>query len=614
MATDLQQSVTALTQQARTQFNSATTAVNNALTAVQQTANTVSNTVAAGVRQANSLINKALTTEPPPNAAAAPKGNTKYTYLGLCAAMNQYEQELVQAGTVEIANQYEVVFAPASLAASKIKIPGQTDKSKTPMQQDRTAKAVLDPKQNSMSTEGVNRSVAQGTQIMQFIEMVMRNSTYITDQQTAIIDPVSGQSKPSNSSSKNDTTRWFSILVKATPIGTNIDKKRNDWAYKLTYTVTPYEINQSESQYFPASQFRGAHKVYNYWFTGENSQVLSYEQKFDQLYFIVLNGETQSNVSNSPELAKQISWTPTRVPTTASGQSDQGADKGANNPASTLADFLYSQADQGSIDLQIVGDPAWLQQSSFSPLDALNYTSKGFFPDGTINTTTQQAVFVVNWNLPADYNNSAGGPQNGSGLMDINAGATQGNNSNLQAAQTQQSAAYIVNKIKHTFSHGKFIQDISGTLLSNLQEGKLSAYATENARPVTSAPTVDTKQPQVGSRKSEVLSSTATASSITMADQLNPNKWPREVGDVQIATATPADVNIETLSKQAAAGAPTSNGEVVGRAQPNPLSPREAGEITNQAIPVFRQDQLNQNLAAAPVPSTNTQTMAPKEA
>jgi hypothetical protein len=567
-----------------------------------------------GVRSAGGLdTNKPASSAPPPTASAAPKGNTKYTYLGLCAAMNQYEQELVQKGTVEIANVYEVKFAPATLASSKIRIPGQTDKSKTPMQQDRTAKAVVDSKTNSMNTQVVNRSVAQGTQIIQFIEMVMRNSTYITDQQTAVIDPVSGNSKPSNSSAKNDTTKWFSISVAAAPIGTNIDKKRNDWAYKLTYTVTPYEINQAESQYFPKAQFRGAHKVYNYWFTGQNSQVLSYEQKFDNLYFTVLNGATQSNIMAQPELAKQISWLPTRVPTTASSQTDQGADKGANNPASTMADFLYSQGDQGSISLQVVGDPAWLQQSSFSPLDALNYTSSGFFPDGTINTTTQQAVFVMNWNSTADFNNGTSGPSNGSGLMDVNASSTQNNSSNLAVTQTQQSAAYMVQKIRHTFSHGKFIQDIEGALISNLQEGKLNAYSADNARPVTSVPAVDINQPQISTRKSEVLASDTSSSAISIADQLNPNKWPEEISKVPTAAETPADVNIETLSKQAAAGAPTSNGEVVGSAQPNPLAPKEAGDI-KQPLPVFRQEQLNQNLAALVEPSSNTQTMAPKEA
>lgn len=568
-----------------------------------------------GVRSAGGLdSNKPSATEAPAKAPAAPKGDTKYTYLGLCAAMNQYEQELVQSGSVEIANVYEVVFAPPSLASSKIKIPGQTDKSKTPMQQDRTAKAVTLPDQNSMNTQGVNRSVAQGTQIMQFIEMVMRNSTYITEQQTAIIDPVSGESKPNNSTSKNNTTSWFSITTKATPIGTNIDKKRNDWAYKLTYTISPYLINQSESQYFPKATFRGAHKVYNYWFTGENTQVLNYEQKFDNLYITVINGETQSNIQSNEQLAKTVSWVPARAPMTASSQSDQGADKGANNPASTLADFLYSQSDMGEINLTIVGDPAWIQQTSIDPLAALNYNSSGFWPDGTINTTTQQGVFVVNWNLPADYNNGGNGPNNGSGLMDINAGATQGNSSNLQSAQTQQSAAYVANKIKHIFSHGKFTQELSGSLLSNLQDGQLSKYTAENSRPVQTTANIDPKQPQIGTRKSEVLSSTATISSIPIADQLFQPKWPQEINESPTVTQTPQDVNLEPLSKQEPAGAPTSNGEVVGKAQPNPLSPRDIGDINKPFVPVFRQDQLNQNLAALAQTSTSTQTMAPKEA
>lgn len=559
-----------------------------------------------GVRSASGLDAPTLSTSvAPANAAAAPKGDTKYTYLGLCAAMNQYEQELVQAGTVEIANVYEVKFIPASLAAAKIKIPGQTEKSLTSMQQDRTAKAVLDPSQNSMNTQGVNRSVAQGTQIIQFIEMVMRNSTFVTDQQVAVVDPVTGEATPSNSTSKNDTTQWFKISVDATPIGTTIDKKRNDWAYKLTYIVSPYQINQAESQYFPKAKFRGVHKVYNYWFTGENSQVLNYEQQFDNLYIDTINGIAPVNPTTYPDLASQITWRNKRVPITAATQSDQGADKGANNPAASLADYLYSAPDQATINIQIVGDPAWMQQGEIIGLNTLNFNFQGFYPDGTINTESQQAVFALNWNAPADYNNGTSGPQNGSGLMDVNAAATGTNNANLEATQIQQTAAYTALTVKHTFNNGKFIQDIQGALVVNLQQGELAAIAKENGRPIPSTPEIDSKIPTAGSRKSEVLSSSDNASSIPLIDQLNPAKWDQP-NDIPTAPNITTTVGLETLSTQQPAEAPTSNGEVVGPAQPNTQAPRSP----------TREQILNQSLSSVQVASvtTTSQITAPREA
>jgi hypothetical protein len=54
--------------------------------------------------------------------------------------------------------------------------------------------------------------------------------------------------------------------------------------YKITYTISTYALNEAQSQYFPGAQFRGVQKVYNYWFTGQNTQILSYEQSYNNQY------------------------------------------------------------------------------------------------------------------------------------------------------------------------------------------------------------------------------------------------------------------------------------------------------------------------------------------
>ena len=156
-----------------------------------------------GVRESPIAAAVGASASAPPKATAAPTGTTKYTYTGLCDALNAYEQSLVKAGTVEYANQYVIEFAPASLASSGIVLPGTSDKKMAPGQQTDTAKNKVLPETNTFNSKGKNIAVSQGTQIIQFIELTMRNSRYITDQLLVTQDQVTGNSIPSTSITTN---------------------------------------------------------------------------------------------------------------------------------------------------------------------------------------------------------------------------------------------------------------------------------------------------------------------------------------------------------------------------------------------------------------------------
>lgn len=587
------------------------------------------NALPTGARQASNVAAAAAPVRgrgAPPLASAAPSGTTKYNYIGLVDAMNAYEQELVTAGTVRYPNVYEVKFVPESLAASKLALPGGTDYSKTPDQQAQTAKAKLDPSTNSMNTQGKNIAVSQGTQIIQFIEMTVRNSRYITDQLKVIQDQVSGNSQASTSTSSNNTTTWFKVLVNAVPIGDKVDDLRHDFPYRITYTVTQYAINEAQSQYFPQAQFRGVQKLYNYWFTGENTQVLSYEQSYNAQYINVLSSKTKTEgaqgVTNSA-LADSVGYGigPNKnVPSPRSGQSDQQAQNGANNPASTLADYLYSFADQGEITLSIIGDPAWLIQGEVAGLAASAVQFTGFYPDGSINTDNQQAVFAVNWNAPADYNNGPSGPYSGSGLMDVNASATNGNNNNLSTTPTQASAAYMATQITSKFSKGKFEQELKGTALKNLNQKQI-AEASRPAAKTTVAPAVSV---QPTGRVSLLQQAESAVSDLV--SKLNP--FSRNNATSSPATQNNSATPISNLPTQGAdqPGPPTSEGVVVGNAKPNPISPPVITQpVSNADIAAIKSVQENlkqpggqqtaeQAASAVARYNTQTQTMAAKDA
>jgi hypothetical protein len=196
-------------------------------------------------------------------------------------------------------------------------------------------------------------------QIVQYIDLLIRNSSYIKDQQVLVINDKTKD--PESTGVKTTNTSWYRIGFQATPkIAQGIDKKRNSYAWKIKYTISPYRLSQLNSPYFNVPLPTGTHKQYRYWFTGQNDSVLSYEETLNNLYYVVLSGADLTNRSANNADYLQYHYQ------TASGQATTGATGKTNEPGANAADQLYSPADLQDCNMTIVGDPAWLQQVSGS--------------------------------------------------------------------------------------------------------------------------------------------------------------------------------------------------------------------------------------------------------
>lgn len=438
------------------------------------------------IQQVRSAYNGAIALYTLATTGSLPAPDTK----GLCDMLNAFEQERVKGNKTYYANIYEIKFSSDIIASAKVKNPGAIDFKLTSMNSSGTAAAKTGANSGSANTNTQNKGVSQGTQILQIIEQVVRNSSYITDQQTAIANTldVAAPNITKTSSKGSKPTAWFKILVNAVPISDKIDSQRNDYAYRITYIVTPYAINEMNSDYFPEAQFRGVHKIYDYWFTGLNTQVLRYSQKYPSVYQQVIGGATSlyTGISklqdNSSDPVAKNTGDPDTIGIIKSIQpstkSSQGAPNEANNPAATAADFLYSFADMRTVKIEIVGDPAWLLQGEMLGLNEQDMCYDGFYPNGAVCPETQEVVFAINFNSPADYNNG-GAPELGTGLIDINSSATQGNSNNLSKIPPQASAAYKATTVTSTFSRGVFKQELEGTALKNLSALQLNKFIVE---------------------------------------------------------------------------------------------------------------------------------------
>jgi hypothetical protein len=442
----------------------------------------ISNSVANDVRQSGTVDalsaasstaagNNSSASSAPAKAPAAP-GKTNDVFTGLCEALNTNQRRLADPKDpnrkYDVPDEYEIEFSPKELASATLKRQGTTDKSKTPSQ--RPSPSAPNPASNSVNSKASVMAVSSGMQIVQFIDQIMRSSSYITDQQLYIVDPVTQEVKP-NPNPPGGIIAWYKVSVEATQLG--YDARRHDHAYRMKYIITPYAINQLPSDWFKKGRYRGSHKSYNYWFTGANKEILNFEQEYNNLYRLIISGLNVPVQQARTDFRDQ--YRRTFFPT--SENHAKGADGNTNEPGDNAASFLLSPTDQARAKLRIVGDPAWMQQGEVAEgVSARNFNFDPFNSDGTINYDSQEVVFDISWNQPDDYN--------------FNTGIVEVNNTGVKPGgkprtQPQLNFTYTAIKCKNIFSKGRFEQDIEGRLLIEFEK---NATANNSGRDIAGNP------------------------------------------------------------------------------------------------------------------------------
>lgn len=520
-----------------------------------------------------------VNTPAPAKADAAPK-NTLVVKRGLMAALNQYQKEQV-GKTCTYPDIYEIEFLNPSIESAKL-IRGGTfkDKTRTASTSRKAADQQLPDKQSiDYNTQVV--AVVSGQQIVQVLDFILRNSTYMEDQQLAKFDPVTGQllynKRPAS------TVAWYKIGMQAIPYSP-WDPLRNDYAYKIKYTIGAYKISDPKSSWFPSGKFNGVHKQYPYWFTGQNTAVLAYEQQINALYSLILSGgpgEAQLGTSNANTAIKFVAQP-------RSGESDAGAGTGVNEAAANLADYLYSPSDQANTTMSIVGDPAWLQQGEVTTGTLIKdqYQFSAFMADGTINFDSQDILFEILFNKPTDYNLNTGllnpdptnpvnenwgaqtpaaGDPNFIDPLELPAGNPTYRPPTNQATQ---SYVYRANSVVSEFARGKFTQTLKGSLMTYFPSAGQQAAQTAAQDATKTAVASQSLQRQWN----QVLT---PATSLT---QYSPVNNPFDLSTTAVAAASSPFVNnllgAAPTRPVPPPGAPTSNGDI--GLVVNPFGPQAA--------------------------------------
>jgi len=390
----------------------------------------------------NTVVNDTITAEQQRAGKIGLKGRTVTS--GLADALNKHQQALCTGkNAFNFPDRYIIELEDVpGLKDAKMRMDGTVDKRRVDMQKNSDPNQKLNQKKQNFDADSRNYSVSAGTQIVQLIDQVMKNSTYVTAQQTIAFDEITNK-EIINEAVK--TVQWYKISQTATPI--QWDDKRGDYNYEIKFKVSRYQINSPRSEYFPAAMYRGVHKLYEYWFTGKNTELMNFEIDVNTNYLqpIGNDGRNKSVKGNARFAEKKFFQA-------SAEESTQGGTGQSTMPAAQLASRLYGPADVAKCDFEIVGDPDWITQSE------VFYSTSNlapFEPDGSCNTSSSEVLAEIRFNRVVDYDLATG-------LTPVFKNNMAQSNITGETNLAEEALVFNIIEVRNTFKAGKFTQTLKG--------------------------------------------------------------------------------------------------------------------------------------------------------
>jgi hypothetical protein len=384
-------------------------------------------------------------------------GNVKEALLGdgdgitsLIKTLNETQKSLESAGDITRANEYDIEFVGDTLLLQNASLISKADS-------DKKKQAMSNADKSSEVNEGTSlksipdknkklMQISKGTPIIQAINNIIKQSNYMESFLKQVVDSAlepneDTDSTPVTTKKNPPPAKWYNITARLKCL--EYDPIVNDFAYKITYVIQPYDTPAAFSPYIKSSPYPGPYKRYDYWFTGQNSEIISYEQKMDNAYFNVA-----INPDGDPSSHGGGTTTPT-YPNKLQNQDRQGRlDQGMEAQNSYMTS-LFDIGTYALATVTILGDPDYLAQETTTSLSrAYNqyYGDDGY----SINPNGSQVFIEIDFKEAEDYNNKTG-------LMDVNDSIYFWKYPDAVANKIQ-GVSYQVRECESIFKSGKFTQ------------------------------------------------------------------------------------------------------------------------------------------------------------
>jgi hypothetical protein len=392
------------------------------------------------------------------NEVEADNPNSK----GIVQILNEREQQLVSNGKAKYANKYSIIIDD-KIKFAKLTSTERYDKEKAVMGIPTNSSKISGKDSRNNLTYNPNTrtlAVAGGITLTKFIDNVILQSEYIYDAlDTIYTEDGVLKDKPKQSNKGSKQLDWYAINPVVKPLA--YDSKRNDYVFDITFNIAPYKIPYIKSTFVDPvnkTDYYGPYKIYDYYFTGNNTEVLNFETSYSTLYFLPGGSDDQKEQTNDG-----LNNTPV-VPGAKNISMENSAAKGGI-PVGSIKANLYSPADLIKAKLQIMGDPDYLMTSIGTASNASTPREAAYTDQLAINPVGGQVFIEINFYEGTDYNISTG-------LLSINKNITFYDTESIpQNAYKDNKAVsglvYMVLSVVSSFSKGRFTQDLDLVLWSD---------------------------------------------------------------------------------------------------------------------------------------------------
>jgi hypothetical protein len=338
---------------------------------------------------------------------------------GLLTQLNKQQEELKKQNgpsgkpTIAEANVYDVEFLGDSDDIKNAEVVTEADKKNKllwPMSQVSNTQQVNDTLTVTATPNNNKRTItfSKETSMIQAVSSIISQSKYLSNALIASYgNEIDGMANVENQERKATPKpiKWYSLTSQVIPRAW--DPIVGDYAYNITYYIQPYETPYVASAYVSnTTRYQGPYKRYDYWLTGQNSEILNFEQQFDNSFY---NATVQA--TGSPESHGRGANIPT-VPNTQQNEDKTGQLNAGKQAENSYLTSLYSPRTWSEAKITIIGDPDYLMQDTPNTINTVYrqfYGSDGF----TINGTGGQVFIEIDFKEGVDYNND-------NGLMTIN--------------------------------------------------------------------------------------------------------------------------------------------------------------------------------------------------
>ena len=426
--------------------------------------------------QANGTAPSADARTPTDAEAVKAKGivNHAFAVSSFCGGINAWYTDLILKKLRATADEIEFEFHPGpadcpfDIAKSKITVPENKDISRSAVKEDKpedAAKAAAKDA-NRVFTDATAFAISAGTSIPQVIDMVMRNSTYITDQ---IKDPKNMQ--PQELAEKEGKPLWWYKVIPTVKVN-EYDYALNKYSNTTTYHIIPYKVYDSKHPNGPAAAPRGAIKEYQYSYTGKNVDVLDLQIDFDTLFYTAVTAGAakwqadQATVAaqqqedsaakaakENPEAAKELVNRQLRLVSSQPQSTGVGGTQNGVKPvlAADIQKGLYStpRGDMLNLKLKITGDPELIKQDDIytNPGQggyADSRDANGANQNGSVDMDTGEILALVEFKTIVDMDEKTGLPRQ-----------------QVNPESSVFSGLYRMLDVENVFAGGKFEQTVN---------------------------------------------------------------------------------------------------------------------------------------------------------